>query len=82
MITASLLAHDRPESEKGKPFLVVKEGMIRLLKDKKVFYVALDTLSKEDQAFVEEIVYAIEEAEEQKKAAAEEKKKAETKKKE
>lgn len=66
VITAALIAHDRPETEKDEPPVIVKGGMIRLLVDKKIFDIRLDSLSREDQNYVEELVFAIEEAEERK----------------
>ena len=56
--------------------------MIRLLKDKKIYNIPLESLSKEDQTYIEELVYAIQEAEEKKAAAAEAKAKTEAPKKE
>ncbi len=71
VITAMLLAHRIPgqDIEKGDPPVIVLDGKIRLRKDKKTFLFPLKDLSREDQNYIQELIFAIQEQEEKKSQA-------------
>ena len=68
VITGSLLAHrvEGVDIEKGDPPVIVREGHVRIYKDKKSFLYPLASLSKEDQNYIQELIFAIQEQEEKK----------------